>query len=371
MLKRDYRIIKELGKGSFSNVYLVISREDDKIYAMKKIKTSQLSDKNKDNALNEIRILASIKHPNIIGYRDSYFEEDTKILNIIMDYADDGDLENKIKLHSKLHSFFTEDEIFSIFIQIIQGLKALHDKNIIHRDLKAANLFLMKTGDILIGDLNVAKVITKSLAYTQTGTPFYASPEVWADKPYDFRSDIWSVGVILYELCTLKPPFKGANLKELYKSVMKGEYEPLPSSLSKDLGKLIKQLLQINPRNRPTCSEILNNPIVEKRLNKNLVFESITLMKTMRFPINLYEVNKILPTKHNSVNSINGIIKETQIQEIQENKIIDYVYRNNKNYSNENKNKFRNKSTSTKILNCLNGLKKNESVQEIDKKKKC
>ena len=131
MLKRDYRIIKELGKGSFSNVYLVISREDDKIYAMKKIKTSQLSDKNKDNALNEIRILASIKHPNIIGYRDSYFEEDTKILNIIMDYADDGDLENKIKLHSKLHSFFTEDEIFSIFIQIIQGLKLadLHNSN--------------------------------------------------------------------------------------------------------------------------------------------------------------------------------------------------------------------------------------------------
>ena len=92
-----------------------------------------------------------------------------------------------------------------------------------HRDLKSANVFLMKNGILKLGDLNVSKVVKMGLVYTQTGTPYYASPEVWADKPYDYKSDIWSVGCVMYELCALKPPFRGQNLDQLYQCVKKGK----------------------------------------------------------------------------------------------------------------------------------------------------
>jgi len=86
-------------------------------------------------------------------------------------------------------------------------LKALHDLKIVHRDIKCANIFLTKEGKVKLGDLNVSKVAKKGLLKTQTGTPYYASPEVWKDKPYDFKSDIWSLGCVLYEMITLSPPF--------------------------------------------------------------------------------------------------------------------------------------------------------------------
>jgi len=95
---------------------------------------------------------------------------------------------------------------------VVRGLKALHDLKIFHRDLKTANIFLMKDGTCKLGDMNVSKVAKKGLLYTQTGTPYYASPEVWGDKPYDHKSDIWSLGCVLYESVTLKPPFRAEDM---------------------------------------------------------------------------------------------------------------------------------------------------------------
>ena len=97
-------------------------------------------------------------------------------------------------------------------MQMVKGLKALHARKILHRDLKSANVFLYKDGTVKLGDLNVSKVAKKGLLYTQTGTPYYASPEVWKDQPYDARSDIWSLGCVLYEAATLKPPFTANDM---------------------------------------------------------------------------------------------------------------------------------------------------------------
>jgi NIMA (never in mitosis gene a)-related kinase len=219
---KDFEILKDVGKGAFGTVSLVKRKADGKIYAMKRVKISVLNQKEQENALNEVRILASISHTNIIGYKEAFFEEQIKTLDIVMEYADDGDLESKIQKHIKNKTNFPENEIWSYLVQMIQGLKALHDNKIMHRDLKSANVFLMKDGTLKLGDLNVSKVVKMGLVYTQTGTPYYASPEVWADKPYDYKSDIWSVGCVIYELCALRPPFKGSNLEQLYKNVTKG-----------------------------------------------------------------------------------------------------------------------------------------------------
>lgn len=128
---------------------------------------------------------------------------------------------------------------------MVQGLKILHESNILHRDLKSANIFLKKNGLAQLGDMNVSKVAKKGLLYTQTGTPYYASPEVWREQPYDLKSDIWSLGCLLYESVTLKPPFRADDMAGLYRKVIKGVYPKIPGHYSDALNKVIKELLNV------------------------------------------------------------------------------------------------------------------------------
>ena len=102
---------------------------------------------------------------------------------------------------------------------------------------------MCKDGNAKLGDLNVSKVAKKGLLYTQTGTPYYASPEVWKDQPYDSKSDIWSLGCVLYEITSLKPPFRANDMNGLYKRVLKGIYPKIPTTYSQELNTMIKTLL--------------------------------------------------------------------------------------------------------------------------------
>jgi NIMA (never in mitosis gene a)-related kinase len=133
---------------------------------MKKVKMGKLTEREKQNALNEVRILASINHPNIIGYKEAFFEESTSSLCIVMEFADGGDLLQMISNHKKAGTFFSEKDIWQYFVQITRGLKALHDLKICHRDIKCANVFLTKDGIIKLGDLNVSKVAKKGMLHT-------------------------------------------------------------------------------------------------------------------------------------------------------------------------------------------------------------
>ena len=302
----DFQIGKTLGKGAFSSVCIVKRKLDNKTYAMKRVKISQLSPSDKDGSLNEIRILASLEHPNIIGYKEAFYDMASQTLNIVMEYADDGDLSSKIKYNKANGLMFTEHLIWDYLIQILYGLKYLHDNKIMHRDLKSANLFLMKDNTVKIGDLNVSKITRGGMAYTQTGTPFYASPEIWADKPYDYKCDIWSVGCIVYEMCQLRPPFKGTSLKELCQCVQKGKYDDIPNYYSKELSYVISKFLVVNPKRRTNCDALLKDEVVVRKI-KEIMKEKgnvrgeeggmATLMKTIKMPRNLKEINKALPMK--------------------------------------------------------------------------
>lgn len=157
-----------------------------------------------------------------------------------MEMADNGDLLQSIEKSKKNRTKMSEKTIWHYFVQIVRGLKALHDLKIVHRDIKCANIFLTKNGIIKLGDLNVSKVNKKGMMQTQTGTPYYASPEVWKDRPYDYRSDIWSLGCVLYEMITLMPPFRAQSMSGLSQKVTRGVFDPLPSNYSADLSNIIK-----------------------------------------------------------------------------------------------------------------------------------
>ena len=304
----DFQIISKLGEGAYSTVYKVMRIVDKKIYALKKVKLLNLSDKEKENALNEVRILASVKSNFVVSYKEAFFDEKDRTLCIVMEFADNGDLYQKITEHKKRSLFFEESTIWRIFIQLVKGLKALHDLNILHRDLKSANVFLYSNGEAKIGDLNVSKVTRGGLGTTQTGTPYYASPEVWSDFPYDNK----------------RPPFRANNMEGLYKKVTKGQYSKIPDIFSNDLYQMVQFLLQVNPKLRPNCDQILNHPILLKRIE---YFKAITgeqdnnvnsnknkgLLKTIHMPKNLVFLADKLP-KPNYDNSIKEEIEENEEQ---------------------------------------------------------
>ena len=255
----DYEIIKEIGKGSFSNVFLVMKKENNKEYALKKVNLSNMSTKERENALKEVNFLAEIKDSNVIGYEESFYDNNMNILYLVMEYAPYGDLNKIITNYNKLKLHFSEIELLNIYLQIASGLKAIHTKQIIHRDLKSANIFITQKNDLIlkIGDFNVSKKIDYlNLKNTQTGTPYYASPEVWENKPYDFKSDIWSLGCLFYEIASLSTPFKGLNMKELFECIEKGVFAPLPKQYSNNITKIIKMCLRHNANLRPNITEI-------------------------------------------------------------------------------------------------------------------
>ena len=300
----NFEIINKLGDGSYSSVYKVKRKIDNQIYALKKVKLMNLSEKEKLNSLNEVRILASIKSNFVISYKEAFFDEKDNTLGIIMEFADNKDLYQKIMECKKKKIYIEENDIWKIFIQLVKGLKALHDLKILHRDIKSANVFLFKDGRTKLGDLNVSKVAKKGLGYTQTGTPYYASPEVWKDLPYDNKSDIWSLGCVLYEMIALYPPFRAQNMESLFKKVIKGEISRIPDKYSYELFDIVKLLIQVKPEKRPSCDEILENDIIVKKIEyfkslyKNNFDENDEeqfLLKTIFIPKTLTFLSSQLP----------------------------------------------------------------------------
>jgi NIMA (never in mitosis gene a)-related kinase len=219
-----------------------------------------------------------------------------------MELASAGDLQKKINEHIKNHSYFTEGEIWQVLIQLSRGLKALHDINILHRDLKCANIFCTEDGKFKLGDLNVSKVAKSGLARTQTGTPYYTSPEVWLNKTYNSKCDVWSLGCVIYEMAALRPPFRANNLKELCSRIQRGIYERIPAHYSDDLFSIINTCLKVNPSSRLSACQILENskvikhtPNTEKYAFDNDKTKKYNLLGTILCPRNFKVLKNALP----------------------------------------------------------------------------
>ncbi|XP_031955570.1 serine/threonine-protein kinase Nek3 isoform X4 [Corvus moneduloides] len=214
-----YNVLKVLGEGSFGRALLVHHKISDQKYVMKEIRLP-MSSSGVENSRKEAVLLAKMKHPNVVAFKES-FEADGH-LYIVMEYCDNGDLMQKIKHQGG--NFFPEDTILHWFVQMCLAVKHIHDKRVLHRDIKSKNVFLTQSGKVKLGDFGSARLLAHPMSYacTYVGTPYYVPPEIWESLPYNNKSDIWSLGCILYELCTLKHPMAN-EFEQVLKETKKHE----------------------------------------------------------------------------------------------------------------------------------------------------
>ena len=163
---------------------------------------------------------------------------------------------------------FGEFQVLDWFTQIALALRHCHERKILHRDLKSKNVFLTMKNVVKLGDFGIAKVLNNTMDTTKTivGTPYYLSPEIIKNKPYGLESDIWALGILLYEMCALRPPFNGRNLSELGMRITAGVYPQISSEYSRDLRVLISNLLIIDPKRRPNIHKVLKTPLIQSRM---------------------------------------------------------------------------------------------------------
>jgi NIMA (never in mitosis gene a)-related kinase 1/4/5 len=257
---RDYILKEKLGTGSYGVVYKVLKRGDKQFYVLKQISLFNMNKAQIDEVKNESKILASLNSMFIVRYYDSFIDNNN--LNIIMEYCDGGDLSHLLNNQMKTGKLPNEDKIWKFFIQISLGIAYIHNKKILHRDLKTLNIFLTKDDKVKIGDLGVAKVLNQTnFARTFVGTPYYLSPEICEEKPYNEKSDVWALGCILYEMATYKHPFNATNQGALILKILRGKYDPIANKdLSSDLKKMVDILLEKSYFKRPAVTEIIKNP---------------------------------------------------------------------------------------------------------------
>ena len=188
---------------------------------LKKIDLRRSSERDKLSAQQEAQLLKSLKHPNIVSYKESFHTDG--YLHIVMLFCEGGDLYTKIKEQNS--KFIEEAQIVEWFVQIAMALQYLHEKNILHRDLKTQNIFLTRNKIIKVGDLGIARVLkgNNDMATTIIGTPYYMSPELFSNKPYNSKSDVWALGCVVYEMTTLKHAFNAKDMSSLVFKITRGK----------------------------------------------------------------------------------------------------------------------------------------------------
>uniref|UniRef100_A0AAY5F410 Serine/threonine-protein kinase Nek4 n=1 Tax=Electrophorus electricus TaxID=8005 RepID=A0AAY5F410_ELEEL len=274
----SYLFVRVVGKGSYGEVNLVKHKSDRKQYVIKKLNLRTSSKRERRAAEQEAQLLSQLKHPNIVTYRESWEGEDCQ-LYIVMGFCEGGDLYHRLK--QQKGDLLPERQVVEWFVQIAMALQYLHEKHILHRDLKTQNIFLTKTNIIKVGDLGIARVLENQydMASTLIGTPYYMSPELFSNKPYNYKSDVWALGCCVYEMATLKHAFNAKDMNSLVYRIVEGKLPQMPGRYAPQLGELIKRMLCKRPEDRPDVKHILRQPYIKQQIS---IFLEATKEKTAK-----------------------------------------------------------------------------------------
>ncbi|NWW87993.1 NEK11 kinase, partial [Rhynochetos jubatus] len=274
VIARRYAVQRKLGNGSFGSVYLVSDRkakQGEELKVLKEISVGDLKPNETVEANLEAQLLSKLDHPAIVKFYASFVERDS--FCIITEYCEGGDLDFKIQDYKESGKTFTQRQIIDWFIQLLLGVNYMHERRILHRDLKAKNIFL-KNNLLKIGDFGVSRLLIGScdLATTFTGTPYYMSPEALKHQGYNTKSDIWSLGCILYEMCCMNHAFAGHNFLSVVLKIVEGDTPSLPDRYPSTLNAVLCSMLNKNPSLRPAAAEILKFPYIDEQL-KNIQYK--------------------------------------------------------------------------------------------------
>ena len=285
---QTYQKMKLIGKGSYGKVFLIKSLQTEKEYALKETVIT----KNKEIflyfSMNEIDILSKLDNPYIISLKCAFktqIDEETEKLNIIMEYVDNGDLNQLITEYKDDDKIISQDRLLNWLFQLCLALFYLKENEIIHRDIKPSNIFLMQDDTIKLGDFGISKKVSISNDLKIfVGTPIYTSPEIIQKKNYSYKADIWSLGITFIQLISLRLPFVVTEKEEIYNNILNKELNPkilnkdktdfnetIKNNYSKEFLDLINQMVSINPDDRPSVKDILNKNMIKRRMENYLL----------------------------------------------------------------------------------------------------
>lgn len=258
VVPRDTYMMKKLIGRNPTTVVFLAERTGDNLEVA--VKFVQLNDaKQMSYAQSEVRCLANCTHFGIIRQFECVMRDTTLLL--VMEYGSGGDLAKQLKQRAKENLPFKEHEVGLLLLQIIMAVDHVHSRKMMHRDIKTQNIFLMPTGIVKLGDFGLSKQYEESVSAdvgtSFCGTPFYLAPEIWQRKRYSKKADMWSIGVVLYELITMRRPFVGPAQHQIMDQVLNAAYEPLPPTTAPELREIVEVLLQRDPTMRPTTTQLL------------------------------------------------------------------------------------------------------------------
>ncbi|NXE32547.1 NEK2 kinase, partial [Ptilorrhoa leucosticta] len=273
----DYEVLLTIGAGSYGKCRKVRRKADGKILVWKELDYGAMTESEKQMLVSEVNLLRELRHPNIVRYYDRIIDRSSTTLYIVMEYCDGGDLatliakrakERHVKCVCGMH-FLEESFVLRVLTQLTLALKECHRRSdggvTVHRDLKPANVFLDGKQNVKLGDFGLARILHHDTSFARTfvGTPYYMSPEQMNYMSYNEKSDIWSLGCLVYELCALSPPFTAYNQKELAEKIREGKFRRIPYRYSDELNDLLREMLNVKDYCRPSVEDILKHPLIE------------------------------------------------------------------------------------------------------------